>query len=358
MAEWAGVSTPVVSYVLNGKAKENRIPDETAQKVLRAARLLDYHPSAWAKILRRRRSNLFLLVSREVTDGHAGRLMRALAAAARSRGCHVMTLDLDRDKDIPEDDFSTIAASMVDGIVIHGLHDSRLEYLSDDARLCGKPVCVMGRELSGIDIPWVEVDNRLGGEMAMRHLFEQGCTRVGVLIDWPIHDYTRARIEGVQQALQAFPGCEVDFRYRPQGTKSFDVGARETMEWLREDRLPDGIFAVGDTRAMGVLSVLNLHGIRCPEQVKVVGFDGEASSRYASPPLSTVSQPVEAMAEAALDILETALTSGQMPEVRQRRLPPELIVRASSSLAKFQALLSERVGTSPCPDAVHIHQGE
>ena len=334
VAERAGVSIPVVSYVFSGKAKQNRISDETIERVLQAAKELDYQPSVWGKILKTQRSNLFLLVTHNISDGHTGRLVRTVIAAARARGCHVMALDIDSDEELIQDGSCSIAASMVDGVIVHGFHTADLAHLAG-GRLRGTPACVMGHQLDAATVPWVEVDNHVGAQLAVRHLLDQGCRTIGVVSDETGYGYIRSRLDGVRQALEGRDGVGLLIHYREPGQGVFDTGASAVEHWLRNKELPQGIFALGDTFALGVLSALNRRGIACPGDVKVVGFDGDEGARYASPPLSTVVQPLEAMAEAAFEILEAALDDKESPDP-QRLLAPELVVRASSSIAEFE----------------------
>jgi DNA-binding LacI/PurR family transcriptional regulator len=304
VAQAAGVSEPVVSWVMNGTARENRIPEATIKRIESAARKLGYKPSIYGKLLKTQQSRLLAFLSSDLTDPNTGELIKAVNRAARAKGFGLMLFDLAGE---PPEKFD---GSFAEGFLLHSPFEESLP------RGFKKPWLVLGKDLK--EVPSVEVDNALGGELAMRHLSGRA-KRVGVIADCKTFPFTRERLKSCPRAERVY--------YRRPDESQFEAGASAIESWKQD--LPDGIFAMGDVIALGALSALHGRGVSVPQRVKIVGFDGTQLSRFASPPLTTVAQPFEKMGETCVDML-LALLNGEKVAPRNVLLPPTLVERESS----------------------------
>ena len=328
VARAAGVSVAAVSYVVNGKARENRIAPATAERIRKVAERLGYAPNVYGKVLKTRRSRIIAFITVDVTDPNTGEIIRALGAAARGRGWGMMLVDLGGEADAVAADLRMIETGFAECFILH--MPEPMPKLLDGVRALGKPMCVLGQQAPGRDreTAYVEVDNARGGEMAVRHLVELGVRDLGVIADRPEFPFTVERLRGARKALA---GARRGLRicYRGKDEDQFQAGTHAVRRWLDEDGLPEGIFAMGDVTAIGALHALHSRGISCPSRVRVVGFDGIPVGRYTWPSLTTVEQPFGPMCQAAMDILEAEVAGGPAAG-RQRLLAPTMIVRGST----------------------------
>lgn len=328
VAERAGVSPAVVSYVLGGTARAHRISEATAERVRAASAALGYRPNIWGRVLKTQRSNVIVFVSEDLTDPNTVELIGALGGVVRARGLGLMLSDLGGESLECGEGLRAMESSMADAFLLHApLHG--LPAGSPVGAFEGKPCCVLGRHMPGGSVSSVEVDNARGAELAVAHLLARGATRLGVIADRREYAYTQARLAGCRKALAAGGQSGPRLRFRAGHEDQLQAGAAAVEGWQKEGLLPDGIFAMGDVMAFGALSALHTAGVRCPAQVRIVGFDGTPMARYASPSLSTVRQPFTAMAESALAMVQ-ALLDGKRLGKKHLLLEPDLVVRASS----------------------------
>jgi DNA-binding LacI/PurR family transcriptional regulator len=165
----------------------------------------------------------------------------------------------------------------------------------------------------------VSVDNRHGGRLAAEHLTGTGRRRLAVLSGPAGFTHVANRVGGFTAALPAGSTCDVAV------APSFDYASgHAVMTELLCDLRPDGVFCCSDALAIGALSAIARAGRRVTDDVAVVGYDDVAQAAVTVPPLTTVAQPTDAMAERALALLLDPAASPSPP------LPPRLIVRESA----------------------------
>lgn len=178
-------------------------------------------------------------------------------------------------------------------------------------------------------IATVGATNWAGGLSAARHLLGLGHRRIAV-IGGPIAMLcSRARIDGYCAAL-ASAGVEVDPALMRQGNFQHIGGYRAARELFELPEPPTAIFAGSDEQAFGVAEAARVTGRRIPEDLSVVGFDDLPISRWVSPPLTTVRQPLVEMGRTAAEMLLTMI-DGREPHGRQVELATELVVRSSTA---------------------------
>ena len=329
IAHKAGVSATVVTWVINGQAIEKRIAPHTIKRVQAVAKRLNYEPNVWGRALRAQSSKILGFVSSNLTDPNASEIIKCLERAARPRGYGLMLLDLHEYAAKEIDAAATPHMQFCDGFILNVLENAYLEALKTGI-LANRPYCVIGKNMQIEDEPSVEVDNMRGAEMAIHHLAGIGTKRLGIIADEHTQRFSQERMKGCKHAIAALSFAHVQTYRRRTGEKDFTAGVNAVNAWAAEGQMPDGIFAMGDLIAMGALSTLNAGGFSCPDQTAVVGFDDTPFAQYMSPPLTTVAQPYDQMAEAALQML-TALMAGKTLQQRQILITPELRVRHSTA---------------------------
>lgn len=293
VAARAGVSTATVSRVVNGNP---RVGPEVRAAVTIAIEELGYVPNPSARSLMTHRTGSIGVVILESADRlfgdpFFGQLMLGINAglAARDRRL-VLTLAPTRDEETRVERY--LVSGHVDGIVVVGPHGS--DPLLKRLARSGMPVVVSGRPTEGPPVSYVDAQNRLGAEAAVRHLIETGRQTIATIhgtLDLPS---ASDRLEGYRDALGAAgrpldPTLEVDGEYRA-------VTAAEAMSELlaRHPRL-DAVFVASDSMAIAAMQVIKDAGRRVPDDIAIIGFDDLPTARETRPTLSTVRQPIEAM---------------------------------------------------------------
>ena len=333
VAERAQVSRQTVSNALNSPG---RLRPETLERVLGVVAELGYRPNQAARALRTQATRVIgcrLLPSTmpATTNGGTGgvldRFLHSLCDASRERRHDVLTFAAHNDDDEIAIYDDLIRRTVVDGFVIAGTHftDPRTDWLLDHSA----PFVAFGRPWGQEHArhSWVDVDGAAGSAEAVGHLVEQGHRRIGYL-GWPegsgVGDDRRRGWFGALEArdLQA-PHAEV------RGDDGVAVGAELATQLLDSVRPPTALVCVSDTMALGALRTLEDRGLRAGADVAVVGFDDSPVAGLVRPGLSSIRQPIEAVAEKVIEILLDHLL-GRRDEPAQVLIPPALVVRASS----------------------------
>ncbi len=174
----------------------------------------------------------------------------------------------------------------------------------------------------------VQADNWTGGVIATRHLLALGHTRIGIITGPEEMMCSKARLDGYTSAL-AEHGIETDPELITEGDFTTSGGYAQSISLLKRPNRPTAIFAGSDLQAMGVYEAARQLGLRIPEDLSVVGFDDVQTAAFLGPALTTVRQPLQDMARAAVRMLVEALSTDDViqPHII---MPTSLVVRNST----------------------------
>jgi len=310
----AGVSLATASRVANGSAG---VRLETRERVERAMRELLYVPPG-----REPATGAIGLLVPELENPIFPALAQAMESRAAARGFACILCTTGGDPAREADHVHMLLERRVDGMIFissemadlradHG-HYGRL--LDEGARL----VFVNGATGS-LEVTSVGVDERTAGRLATEHLLGLGHTRIG-FVAGPSHFVpTREKEAGRQAALRA-AGIEPDGLV---AHGAFTVeGGRDALRALlaRSNKTPSAVICSSDLMAIGALHEAAAAGLRVPEDLSIVGFDGIGAAEWTSPPLTTVEQPIDEIAETAVDALCSLID-------QPRRIVPRMIFR-------------------------------
>jgi DNA-binding LacI/PurR family transcriptional regulator len=324
----AGVSRSTVSRVVNGGSN---VSPEARRRVEAVISETGYRPHAAARSLASRRTGVVGLVipSAAATlfdDPYFGRLILGVTAATNSRSTTLALFLFDQESDenpiIPR----VVNSGLVDGVLVTATHMG--DPVIDHLRGTDLPFVIVGRPDDGRDTFWVDVDNRGGARSAARHLAGLDRRRIG-LIAPPSN--TTAGIDRRQGFLDglAEAGIAIDDRLR-EGDWSEGSGRRAMASLLPTE--PDAVFVGSDRMAVGALGALREAGLRCPDDVAVVSFDGLLPADQTVPRLTSVAQPVTEVGERAAHLL-LAVIDGSATAPEHVVFPTELVVRQSCGAA-------------------------
>lgn len=316
VARLAGVSTAVVSYVVNGGPRG--VSPATREKVLRAIEVLDYRPNSSARALKRGATHLLGVVVPDIGNPFYAEFVGAIDAAAHARDRSVLLTLTHKDPDREYAMITNLVDRGVDGLLVLAfLHDPRSYTVADT----WVPRVVIHEAAVGHAFPIVGPDLRQGTEVAARHLIGHGHRRiayVGGAMPAPRIDFRRMAWESVLNREGLSPAPYVMTTWDRRG------GSEAARQLLEMEDPPTAILAGSDLIAIGALQTIHEMGLGCPEDIAVISIDGTSESQYSWPALTTVRQPFEEVSALAVDTLldPTGRPSSQM-------LPMELIVRAS-----------------------------
>ncbi|MGW6024232.1 LacI family DNA-binding transcriptional regulator [Streptomyces sp. NPDC055099] len=305
VAALAGVSPRTVSNVVSGSVP---VAEETRTRVQAALDQLGYRPNIAARNLRAGRTGLIGLAIPELHSPYFGELASLIVDAAQQRS---WTVAIDQTFGDPEAEKRLLEGAgdrLVDGLIISpwSLGPGELKARSRDV-----PVVLLGEQPPHGAADRVAVDNVLAADEATSHLIESGRRRIAAIGLQPhLHNETaRQRLAGYHQALRR-AGLAPDSRLEKAVTTLHRAdGATAMTALLKEHTRPDAIFAFSDELALGALHVAHQQGIRIPQDIAVVGFDGIEDGQYANPPLTTVVPDKRQIAERALQCLADRIYS-------------------------------------------------
>ncbi len=330
IAELAGVSRTTVSFVLND-TPGMRIPEDTRQRVLDAARQLNYYPHAGARSMVSGRTNVIGFVLRQsaeqaFADQFLPQVLEGLTKAAGSLGYRTLFEAIPPDS-VDEDAYTRLIREQhVDGIVLSGPRLDDQELLRVFAE--GAHVVLLG-QLPNTGIPFVDVDNIGGAALATQHLIRLGHRRIGIITNAPlIYTASSDRLTGYRQALEA-AGIAYDEALVRFGDFSPHGGGVAMTDLLNVSPRPTAVFVASDTVALGALQAIRKQRLRVPENIAVVGFDDIPLVGFIDPPLTTIRLPAHDLGwHAAQKLID--LIANRDPTHRENiLLETSLIVRQS-----------------------------
>ncbi|GAA3885805.1 LacI family DNA-binding transcriptional regulator [Sphingomonas limnosediminicola] len=331
VARAAGVSAMTVSRVIN---QGRNVRESTRTAVLDAIESLNYSPNTAARSLAAGRAAHIGLLYANPSAAYLSQFLIGALHAARSAGVHLVIESCEscesEDANAQAEVTRCFATSDVEGVVLP-------PPLSES-----QPILA---ELDSMQIPFVTVAMGAPNEQSLnvriddyaaamemtRYLLKLGHREIGFIKGHPNHVASHDRFRGFCDALSA-AGVDPDKAAVEQGYFSYRSGLIAGDRILSRAERPTAVFASNDDMAAATISVAHRRGLDVPEDISIVGFDDTALATSVWPELTTVRQPISAMAEAALELLITDLRrrrSGAPHKAAERVLSHALIIRES-----------------------------
>ncbi len=341
VARAAGVSAMTVSRVVNG---EKNVRPATRDRVLAAVGELRYSPNTAARSLATGWATHIGLLYANPSAAYLSHFLVGALDGARRAGCHLVIEACEYDS--PEEQAEAarrFATTNVEGVILPPpLSES--EPILDELAAVDMPVVTVAMGQLHPNALNVRIDDFAAAAEMTRYLLGLGHRRIGFITGHPRHVASIERERGFRAALEQ-NGIVPDEALIETGYFTFRSGLIATERLLAQAERPTAIFASNDDMAAAAVSVAHRRGLDVPQDLSVVGFDDTAPATTVWPELTTVKQPISAMAEAALDLLLADLRArraGETPAPLERVLEHELIVRESSAPPR-----SHRKGAQP-----------
>jgi DNA-binding LacI/PurR family transcriptional regulator len=322
VAAAAGVSPMTVSNVVNGK--HQFVGERTRKTVEREIARLNYRVqhSAWSLRVARRRAVGMILVDESpafLADHFSGQIVAGLTNIL-SRADHTVSIQGIRGDQL--DNASIIRNFAVDGfcVTLSGTPDARRRMIDSLVRL-DQPLVLIQEPIPppAGDVCIVRQDDAGGGRLIADHLAARRVGRLLVVVpglEWPAVD---ERVAGLRRGIAA-AGGDVTIDIIETAGEDFDSTQTAVAAYLDNHPLPGAIVGANDRLAIAAMSLLESRGIAVPGKVRITGFNGFESRRYARPLITTVRSAAYEMGERAGELLLERLSTGAFP-VREVVLP-------------------------------------
>jgi LacI family transcriptional regulator len=334
VAERAGVSVSTVSNFLNNKRRMSAL---TQSKIQSAIEALNFRPNALMKAIRENRTGIFsvVLFGRLSLEHNLGCSILPPVLSGLDRGGEESNLDIllctnwSGSSRISADRF---LGGHVDGVlwVAPGLHEPVLDQVAE----AGLPVVALLSRHVPANVGYVNVDNSLGIKMAVDHLFGTGRSKIayfGPIFNSNFLDRRDAFVEAIADHGLSLP---VDYLmtplYLPEHSSSAEDYLLILERLLRSANRPDSVVCADDSLAIKVLDRIKGCGLRCPEDVAVTGFNDVPDASVIGNGITTLRQPFNEMAAAAVHLLKLKI-DGDNGQSNRLTIPPTLICRGSTS---------------------------
>jgi LacI family transcriptional regulator len=328
VADLAQVSPKTVSRVINN---EPRVRSDTRKRILEAIETLNYRPNLNARGLASNRSFLIgLLCDRPgdfLSEFQAGAIERC-----RESSLHLMIEPLDVGSPLAERQLDTMLGQLrLEGVIL-------LPPLSDNTLVLSKlhdaaiPVVRIAPKNNLSTAPSIGIDDYTAARQLTTHLLNLGHRRIGFMLGRPDHLATEQRYLGFIDEMRVRQ-VPVDNDLVQTGNFIFSDGLVCAERMLRSTSPPTAIFASNDDMAAAAISMARKHGLSLPGQLSVTGFDDAPLATMIWPELTTVRQPVAAMARIAADLIIRLepRRHGWPERVPRHLLAHELIIRNSTA---------------------------
>jgi DNA-binding LacI/PurR family transcriptional regulator len=320
----AGVSLGTVSHVLNDSV---HVREPLRKRVLDAVAALGYQPSQLARGLRRVRTNMIGMIIPDVTNPFFPAVVRGAEDVAFSRGYRLVLCNTDNDRSKELVHLRELRTYLPAGLIVIPSNFSDLTSHAESYQKAGTAVVCVDRSPLDWDGDTVTVANEEGAYQATRYLIQLGHRRLAT-ISGPVH------LTNAQERLAGFKRAVLEARltlapeYAPEARFNKSDGYAKAGILLRMLPRPTAIFAGNDLIALGVMIAIREAGLRCPEDVSVIGFDNLEWGEMTSPPLASVHQPGYQMGATAARLLLDRV-SGDLQGPRHIVLETELRIRES-----------------------------
>nr|WP_302147996.1 LacI family DNA-binding transcriptional regulator [Limosilactobacillus mucosae] len=305
VAAAAGVSKTTVSRVLNHRGY---LSEKTIAKVQKAMQELDYRPNIIARQLYKQRTDLVGMIFPTVDNPFFSQLEAEMERQLYRNGYKVLIGNSQNDLAKEENYLQQLLTHQVDGLIVGTQNRGLIGY--QHANL---PVVAID-QVVGKNIPVVSSDNYQGGLLATQRLLDDGCRHIihtnGPLgLDTP----TQKRREAYEYLMTKNNLPAITYHL------DFNISTIDKERVFRrifeEHPEVDGIFAANDTDASTIINLASEYGKRITEDLKIVGYDGSNVTRLLLPGLTTIQQPIDEMADLAVQLLQARINGQNVKSV-------------------------------------------
>ena len=308
IAQLAGVSVATVSRVLNNS---DTVKAKNRERVLQAIKESNYQPNLLARQLRTARSSMILVMVSNIANPFCAEVVKGIEEAAEKNGYRILLCNSGSDIERSKSGLRLLTGKMVDGIITMDAF-SKLPELTT---VIGDAPWVQCAEYADAGaVSCVGINDVDAAEHAVRYLAAQGRQRIALINHDLSYKYARLREQGYKNVLQSQGLAFQAVEYASDLSAAAGKLAMQTL--LAMNPRPDAVFAVSDSLAAGAIRAIEQAGLKVPEEIAVVGFDGTELAEMVSPQLTTVQQPSREIGARAVELLLNKIDNPDVPPER------------------------------------------
>jgi len=336
LAEHLELSQTTVSLVLNNSPSARSIPQDTRDRVIEAARRLNYRPNYFARSLRQSRSMSVGVLAPDLSEGYFTRVMSGVVQELTSAHYFYFTACHDWKKELIEQYPRMLVERAVDGFL---LLNTPADHITVPV-----PVVAISAHSAVENVTNIVLDHHSAVEQALKHLYDLGHRRIAFMRGpsaIPDSEYRwksiqvvagemGLRIDSAHVIRIDTTGWSMKTGYHPMAP---EIGYKPMQALLEKARDFTAIFCFNDIAAIGAIRALKDVGLSVPNDVSVVGFDDILSAAYFTPSLTTVRQPLTEMGRRGAQVLLDRIADRDKEYPAQIVMAPEFVVRESTGLA-------------------------
>jgi len=308
IAQLAGVSVATVSRVLNNS---DTVKAKNRDRVLQAIKEANYQPNLLARQLRTSRSFMILVMVSNIANPFCAEVVKGIEEQAEKNGYRILLCNSGSDIERSRSGLSLLTGKMVDGIITM----DAFTRLTELAALIGDAPWVQCAEYADAGaVSCVGINDVDASQHVVSRLADGGRQRIALINHDLSYKYARLRERGYKSVLHLRDLSYQAIEYASDLSAAAGMAAMTRL--LAAEPRPDAVFAVSDTLAAGALRAIEKAGLRIPQDIAVVGFDGTELSEMVSPPLSTIKQPSRDIGRKAVDLLLNKIDNPDAPAER------------------------------------------
>ena len=336
LAEHLDLSQTTVSLVLNDSPSAKSIPQDTRNRVIEAAKRLNYRPNYFARSLRQSRSMSVGVLAPDLSEGYFTRVMSGVVEELTRARYFFFTACHDWNKEMIEQYPRLLVERAVDGFLLLNT--------PTDAIDVPVPVVAISAHSPAANVTNIVLDHYLAVRQALSHLHDLGHRRIAFMRGpraIPDSEFRWIEIQKVakEMGLRIDPALVVRIDAAGWSTKAGhhpmapEIGFKPMKALLEKTRDFTAVFCFNDIAAIGAIRALKDSSLSVPGDVSVVGFDDIQSAAYSTPSLTTVRQPLFEMGQRGAQVLLERIADKEKVFPCEIVMAPELIVRESTGPA-------------------------
>ena len=323
VAERAEVSKTTVSHVINST---RFVSGDTRQRVLQVIDQLGYVPSSVARSLTTKKTRKIGVLIPDVSNHHFSAILRGIEDTLGQEDYGLIVCNTDEVVERETHYLGLLLQQRVDGIATAAVTKELLLLTRDQ----GTPLVFVDRSFDGLEGPFVGVCDRKATCQAVRHFIESGHRRIG-MVAGPRHLLPfRERRSGFRQTLEEH-GLALAEEWIATCDLSAEAGREATREMLTLPGRPTALFLSGHRHSLGALLAIKDLGLRCPQDISLIGFGDHPWTAVSDPPLSVIRSPGRELGQVAGEML-SGLIRGEPPAETRVILDCEFVLRQSCCL--------------------------
>jgi LacI family transcriptional regulator len=329
VAERAGTSVATAGRALGGYGK---VAAATRDRVVTAARQLNYHPNALARSMKQRSTFTIGLIVGNICNSFFARIVRAVETAVMRYDYKVIVCDTDERIENELDHARTLLEHRVDGIIVSPTASETGELSRATKEIYGGRMLTVfiDRAVKGARIPAVVSDNVAAAHEATTHFIALGHKRIGAIVGRRALDSMTGRIEGYRRALLERRITFDESLVVDAVDVGVEAGYRATKKLLERNSRPTALIVMNNLLVIGALNAIKEKGLTIPGDVALIGWDDFDAAPHLQKPLTVVEQPADAMGSIAAEQLMKMRSNEAVDPSLHIVLKSTLIVRESS----------------------------